>query len=123
MEASSYLHLHQEHRNWLSQIDFWIGEIAFLKGACKKLTPGNPNLYEFNHKLDHLSRWLENMKLQIDSHERFLKEAWGDFPESLEVTNMEDHKHNRDHMDHFQEAIKQLKGQIFYQLNQNTTSA
>lgn len=122
MEATSYLHLHQDHRNWLSQIDFWKGEVAFLKGLCKKLPVGHPKAQVFHNKLDHVSRWLENMRHQIDSHENFLKQSWKDLPESLEQTNMEDHGHNRDHMNHFHDAIKELKGQIYFQLNQNGTA-
>ncbi len=123
MEANSYLHLHQEHRNWLSKIDFWKGEIVFLKGICNKFPHNHPQMSHYSHKLDHLNRWLQNMKHQIDSHESFLKEVWGDFPESLETANMEDHRHNRDHMRHFQEAIKEVKTEIYQHLNQHSPQA
>jgi len=118
MEATSYLHLHQEHRVWLSQIDFWNGEVAFLKGLCQKLPKHHPLTHSLTHKLDHLSRWLDNMRHQIDSHESFLKATWGDFPESLELTNLEDHGHNRDHMKHFNHILKELKSQIYIALQQ-----
>lgn len=123
MEATSYLHLHQEHRNWLSQIDFWKGEVAFLKGLCQKLPAGHPANYELNRSLDHLSKWLENMKLQIDSHENFLRESWWDFPESLEMSNLEDHHQNRHHMKHFKEAIRHIKGKIYYYIGDSTPKA
>lgn len=116
MEANSYLHLHQEHRNWLSQIDFWKGEVTFLKGLCQKFPPEHPQVNSYRNKLDHVSRWLENMRHQIDSHENFLKQSWSDLPASLEQTNMEDHQHNRAHMMQFRNAIKDLKDQIYFQL-------
>lgn len=113
MEGNSFLNLHQEHRTWLSQLDFWKGELAFLKGLCHKLPPEHQRFNGFDHKFEHLHRWLDNMRLQIDSHENFLKEAWGEFPESLELSNVEDHQHNRDHMNNFSKSIEELKEQVF----------
>lgn len=103
--------IHQEHLQWLSEITFWQEEIRFLRKLCHA-TGSEVDLQDCLNQLDHHERMIRNMKSQILSHENFLRDmlledGMDGYGETL------DHEHNRDHITHFHESFKKLKGTIY----------
>ncbi len=108
-------HLHEEHQDWLSDIEHWERELDFLENMIQKIRKQKlkDSLMkasgELENKIHHHQRLLEGLKSTIKSHEAFmsdqLKEGGGE--------SFSDHQENRKHIHQFKSTFKQLKHEVF----------
>lgn len=127
MEGISYEHLHREHMEWLSKINFWREEIRALKAVCTKMcinkkVPARIYHAEIFNQLNHHARLLNNMESQIRSHENFMKEMLLSNGIDDHNEGMGDHDHNRNHINTLGKSIKKLKQRIYKEAANNSAN-
>lgn len=108
--------LHRESAEWLKEIEFWKDEAAFFytlllkKGDKKPKTKAILNIE--NHLIYISSEKLDDLKLEIQTHERFLAGI-------LESVRPDNEKYRTKHLSlskkmyDFENEFKALKRQIF----------
>ena len=114
-----YEDLHREHHNLMSKIEYWKHKIAFLDSMCEKLKDKEIDaeiLTPCINSLQHLKRHLNNLEVQIHSHESFLKSYAVDDGLAL---MLDEQDHSMEHMREFELSFQELNTKLI-ELTRNT---
>ena len=107
-----YEDLHREHHNLMSKIEYWKHKILFLDSICEKLKDKGADSEELTpciNKLQHLKRHLNNLEVQIHSHESFLKSYAVDDGLAL---MLDEQDHSMEHMREFELSFQELNSTL-----------
>ena len=118
MYTVRYEDLHREHHNLMSKIEYWKHKLIFLDSLITKLKlkgMGPEELTPHINSLQHLKRHLNNLEVQIHSHESFLKSYAVDDGLAL---MLDEQDHSMDHMRQFEANFHDVNNRIM-ELNRN----
>ncbi len=102
---------HQEHRNWLSQLDFYSDELRIFELELQKVIQEHPDLLSIIEHVDEYREILDRKKLHIqDFKARILdhEQQMGDNPTSSEDKD-EVHSLLKSELSDFQKSLEDLK--------------
>ncbi len=117
--------LHEESMEWLEEIEFWKDEVAFfykliIRKADKKPRPKTKTMLGIESKLIYLSsEKLDDLKLEIQIHERFLARMMKSVKQD-EGAYRAKHKIIAKKVQDFEMEMKEIKSKVFALVKKST---
>lgn len=115
-----YLDLHEDHKNWLIELEFCKGEIIFFQSILEDFADKNNDpekmllVEQFQNKFLLENKTIEIYSQEILNEEERLKEFIKTHSENIEFITFSDHKDRRSKMATYRRLFAELKKE-FYQ--------
>ncbi|NNE26177.1 MAG: hypothetical protein HKN09_04990 [Saprospiraceae bacterium] len=115
MQDTTMIYHHNEHRDWMSKINFYQDEIKIFQSTLSKVIQAHPDIFsiidlvhEYRRILLRKLEKLDNMRYQIALHEHQLAKAKDD----AENDQLWDHQEVRDRMINFESEFESFKSAL-----------
>ena len=102
---------HQEHRNWLSQLDFYQDQVLIFQKELTEVVRKHPQLWSIIEHVDEYRKILikklehiDDFRYQILLHEKHLFETW-----DQENYLLDDHAKVREQLEAFLKEFEEFK--------------
>ncbi|GAL86666.1 hypothetical protein MYP_3896 [Sporocytophaga myxococcoides] len=112
--------LHQQTREWLSEMDLWKDEILFFKNLINKqllkvkTEDDKEELRDYEKILSKMHNdWLEHLYMQTQAHEMYLAGIMQNRPKDYDEVYRERHRDLTEKVDGFHKEMRSIKSELF----------
>lgn len=125
-QGTHYVELHEDHKNWLDELEFCAHEIAFFEQLLEdfflthKLADRTILVERFQNKLMLQARQVALYQKDLKKQEKKLVEFVKTHEKNIEFITFGDHKVWRDKMDIQRRLYKEMKHEFYQALTKKT---